>query len=65
MQILNFSGCPMSTPAHLPSMKWNFLVSFELPKLPGLFARRGCCHGEAAAHEIVAVYIEWAATKPG
>jgi hypothetical protein len=30
---------------------------------PGLFKRQGYCTGEEAAHEIVAVYIEWAATK--
>jgi len=31
---------------------------------PLFIGRRGCCIGEAAAHEIVVVYIEWAATKP-
>ena len=36
----------------------------DFAKLPGLFTRQGCCSGEAAAYEIVAIYIEWAATKP-
>ena len=35
-----------------------------ISNLPGLFKCQGCCSGKAAAHEIVAVYIEWAATKP-
>jgi len=31
---------------------------------PGLFTSRDCCSGEAAAHEAVVNYREWAATKP-
>ncbi|MBN2245980.1 MAG: hypothetical protein JW755_09055 [Candidatus Aminicenantes bacterium] len=35
-----------------------FQALSKFAKLPGLFTRRGCCHGKAAAHEIVVVYIE-------
>gem|GEM_PF-5289140 len=31
---------------------------------PGLFTSRDCRSGEAAAHEVVVIYREWAATKP-
>ncbi len=31
---------------------------------PGLFTSRDCRSGEAAAHEAVVNYCEWAATKP-
>ncbi|MCK4644997.1 MAG: hypothetical protein KAU46_01980, partial [Candidatus Aminicenantes bacterium] len=30
---------------------------------PGLFTSRYCCSGEAAAHEAVVNYCEWAARK--
>jgi hypothetical protein len=29
-----------------------------------LFTDRGCSSGEEVAHEAVAIYCEWAATKP-
>ena len=39
-------------------------ASKRLVFLPGLFTSRDCCSGEAAAHEAVVNYCEWAATKP-
>ncbi|MEE9501694.1 MAG: hypothetical protein V3V48_06435 [Candidatus Aminicenantaceae bacterium] len=32
--------------------------------MPGLFTSRDCCSGEAAAHEAVVIYCEWAEKKP-